>query len=105
MSEVYWALYQQQNGLMQLIDSEEISPPSLVKTDSVLSDALWLGVGTGCEYQTQFQLKMTGSFTERYPRAFDMLPLAQDLLNRGCVVSAEKAIPVYLRDNVAQKPS
>jgi tRNA threonylcarbamoyladenosine biosynthesis protein TsaB len=105
MSEVYWACYQQHNGLMQLIGSEQISPPSLVKPDSALADVQWLGVGTGCEYQTQFQLTMTNTYVDRYPRALDMLTLAQDLFARGCLVSAQEAIPVYLRDNVAQKPS
>jgi len=104
MSEVYWACYQQQDGLMQLISNEQISPPPLVTVDTALADTQWLGVGSGCEYQAQFQLKMVESYLDRYPRALDMLILAQDLFARGCVVSAQEAIPVYLRDNVAQKP-
>lgn len=104
MNEVYWALYQQQNGLMQLIGSEKISSPSLVTTDQLFSNIRWLGVGTGCEYQSQFQLTIADSYTQRYPSALDMLSLAQDLFARGLVVSAQEAIPVYLRDSVAQKP-
>jgi tRNA threonylcarbamoyladenosine biosynthesis protein TsaB len=104
MSEVYWACYQQQDGLMQLIGNEQISSPPSVTVDGVLADVQWLGVGTGCEFQTQFQLTMTESYVDRYPKAVDMLPLAQDLFARGLVMSAQEAIPVYLRDSVAQKP-
>lgn len=105
MSEVYWALYQQQNGLVTLIDKEQLTSPNQVKCDIQYQSIEWLGMGTGCEYQDQFQLKLGKCFVERYPRALDIATLAQDLFVRGCVVSAEQAIPVYLRDDVVHKSS
>jgi tRNA threonylcarbamoyladenosine biosynthesis protein TsaB len=105
MSEVYWALYKQDDGLATLIGKEQLTPPQRVTADDQHASVQWIGMGTGCAYQDQFQLKLKNSFVGRYPRARDMATLAQDLWARGCVVSAEHAIPVYLRDDVVHKPS
>jgi tRNA threonylcarbamoyladenosine biosynthesis protein TsaB len=37
------------------------------------------------------------------PRAKEVVELAQEVVKQGKTVSAENALPVYLRDNVAKK--
>lgn len=104
MGEVYWALYEQKEGLAQLMGQEQLTKPEQVSSEVCFDQTDWMGVGTGCAYSDQFVLKVRATLVERYPRASDIAILAQDLFARGCVVSAEKAVPIYLRDNVVQKP-
>jgi tRNA threonylcarbamoyladenosine biosynthesis protein TsaB len=43
-------------------------------------------------------------YRNQKPHAADVARLAARAFGQGNVVSAEQAIPVYLRDNVADKP-
>jgi tRNA threonylcarbamoyladenosine biosynthesis protein TsaB len=44
--------------------------------------------------------KIQGFHGEKYPQARAMIPLAQAALAAGQIVSAENALPVYLRNRV-----
>ena len=103
MGEVYWACYKQENGLVSAVNQERVSAPNQVNCTHDVGAASWVGVGTGCEYQAQFALRCTRYAIDRYPRASDMAVLAQTLFANGDMVSAEQAIPVYLRDDVVDQ--
>jgi len=104
MSEVYWGVYQISGaGVMELHGDEQVCAPGEV----VLPDeGEWRGVGSGWdEYSTALR-ERCGALVhtvmpERLPRARDIAPLACVAFQRGLSVSAERAMPVYLRNQVA----
>lgn len=84
MQEVYWGVYQEQQGLMQPLQSDRLS--SIKEIDSVESDYVRVGNIWNDEVL--------------YPHATALLSLAVPLFESGHTVSAMKAEPVYLRNNV-----
>jgi len=108
IQEVYWGVYESEaNGLMQLHGEEVVCPPSRVPLPS--GDG-WYGAGTGWEaYLPALQARLreaAGAWDgRRYPAARDVAALAAAGYGRGEAVAAEQALPVYLRDEVAVKPS
>ena len=105
MGEIYWALYEPTgDGTVQLAAAEQVAPPDAVK---VPADTRFFGVGSGWRtyrehLEKAFNEQIIGSDPERYPLAKDMLPLVlRELKNNQCV-SADQALPVYLRDNVVK---
>jgi len=105
MGEIYCASYQRQNGIVELIGSERVCPPEQFKPDSKQQ---WVGVGTGWrEYDAilrdNFAGKLADVAVDHYPNAAVMIKLATIEADAGRMLTAEQAIPVYLRDNVAKK--
>ncbi|VAX07355.1 tRNA threonylcarbamoyladenosine biosynthesis protein TsaB [hydrothermal vent metagenome] len=105
MGEVYWGHYQFNNGRMCLQGSEAVSTVATIK----LPPGEWLAFGSGCQTYPEDLSVLNGvhclsAEREDYPRATSLLELARfDWLEKN-LLSAEQAQPVYLRDNVAQKP-
>ena len=109
MGEVYWATYQANKaGIMQLIGEESVCPPGSIRHfdsgNSAESDN-WFGVGSGWEtYASELQSQMgnalAGFRQGDYPSAEAICTLAADAYQRGEVVDAADALPVYLRDKV-----
>ncbi len=104
MSEVYWGAYQINNaGMMELYGAEQVCAPG----DVVLPDAgEWQGVGSGWKEYGAALRERCGTLVhtvlpERLPRAKDIALLGVTALQRGLAVSAEQALPVYLRNQVA----
>lgn len=69
----------------------------------------WHGVGQGFNAQRgALRERLAGVLgaleAERLPEARDVAALGADILARGEGVPAERALPVYLRDKVAEKP-
>ncbi|GAB6262075.1 tRNA (adenosine(37)-N6)-threonylcarbamoyltransferase complex dimerization subunit type 1 TsaB [Photobacterium sp. CCB-ST2H9] len=108
MGEIYWGQYQrQQNGDWSVLGEEAVFPPEMAAERLVtLPEVNWFTAGTG--WQT-YQEQLNGLAVEKqastvlYPEAQDMAWLAQFALQRGEVVDAEHASPVYLRDEVTWK--
>ena len=105
MGEVYCASYHRKNGIVELIGSERVCPPEQFIPDS---EQQWMGVGTGWrEYDSilrdNFAENLADVSVEHYPNASVMIKLAKIKVEAGLMVSAEQALPVYLRDNVAKK--
>ena len=105
-NEVYWGLFKQENGVMQLIGDEMVIAPEKVKTET---SGPWHGVGSGfksyaAELETNRQVHLESIEPERYPLAQDALAQAKIAWQRQQVVDASFAIPTYLRDNIATPP-
>ena len=106
MEEIYWAAYAStQDGLVRLISEEQVTPPNAVR---VPADKQIFGVGSGWEtYGATLEgllgRQITGVAPESFPLAKDMLPLAVKEFNDNRCVTAEQALPVYLRDNVVKQ--
>ena len=108
MDEVYWGVYQRNStGQMVLCGEEAVLPPGQVPLPE--GDG-WFGVGTGWgSYSTVLAKRcgdqLTGWNGEALPHAADVAELGIAGFNAGEATSAEQAIPVYLRDQVAWKKS
>jgi tRNA threonylcarbamoyladenosine biosynthesis protein TsaB len=105
MGEIYCASYKIIDGIAELLDQERVCPPEEFKP---FNDEKWLGVGTGwSEYGSQlasnFSDTLIDSSAAHYPQAKHMITLAQKEIIMGRLISAEQALPVYLRNNVAKK--
>ena len=106
MGEVYWAAYESdQDGLVTALAGEKVASPDAVR---VPSTGQIFGIGSGWgTYRERLERILDGQISgvdpDRFPLAKDMLPLAVREYNAGRCVSAEQALPVYLRDNVVQQ--
>jgi tRNA threonylcarbamoyladenosine biosynthesis protein TsaB len=113
MQEVYWACYDRaDNGFAKLVGKERVGPP-----DSVKLPAAWIGfpdrsvAGIGRGFRAYPTLrdsvgpKVLVARDDLLPRAAEIAQLAALDVSAGRLLKAEEAIPVYLRDNVAQPPS
>jgi len=109
MQEVYWAHYRVGlGGNVELVGSEQVSPPAAVTCAAVdrrlpASGVETLGVGTGWRAYSELgrrfpELRVDASLL---PRAQEVAHLAIAEFRAGRAVSAAAAQPVYLRDQVA----
>ena len=104
MNEVYWGVYQINGaGVMELHGEEQVSVPDKVVLPL---DGKWHGVGSGWKEHGAALRERCGALVqtvmpERLPRARDIALLGVTTLQRGLAVSAEQALPVYLRNKVA----
>ncbi len=102
-----------ENGLVTLVDKEIVCPPQQVPqplTHDLDYDLTgeWFGVGNGWHTYAQTLKAHLGEAVtawdgQHYPQARHLARLAADAYHRGLAVSAEQALPVYLRDEVAWK--
>jgi len=115
MDEVYWGAYQRNAaGLVELVGEECVSSPAEVPLPNgpLVASRTWLGAGAGwAAYQTVLAERCVDQLMVAEP-AWDgtALPHAADVallgvagFEAGQAVSAELALPVYLRDKVTWK--
>lgn len=107
MGEIYWGLFEPANGgVARLIAGERVSDPATVALPPGRS---FFAIGSGWEtygalLAERFKGRVTGAAPARRPQARDLLPLARAELQQGRGLPPEQALPVYLRNEVAQKP-
>lgn len=105
MDEIYWCAYQlEQDNRMSPIIPEMLGTPASIELSNPNS---FIGIGSGWDsYHTIMQPKLTSQLTDwlpnRYPHAQDIAILAATDFQNGQTVSAEYALPVYLRDQVTK---
>lgn len=101
--EVYWGCYRQAGEALVLQDSEIVcSPGSVPQPES----GRWVGAGSGWLAHGETLLQRCGDDVIRVlpdlePRAGDVARLGLYDFMQGRAVTADAAVPVYLRDNVA----
>jgi tRNA threonylcarbamoyladenosine biosynthesis protein TsaB len=106
MGEVYWGAYQADGaGLMAVRIEDCASAPNAVP---VPSTGEWLGAGDGWgtyaeELAERVGAMLAGTEPERMARALDVAILARAAHARGESVPASRALPVYVRNEVARK--
>jgi tRNA threonylcarbamoyladenosine biosynthesis protein TsaB len=105
MGEVYWGAYQADaDGDLVLCGDERVAAATTV---TLPVGGNWQGAGSGWEVYGEAlgrRLDVTTWWSDCPPRAGDIAWLAARAWQRGETVSAEQALPVYLRDEVAVKP-
>jgi len=106
IGEVYWGAYADDGGGTMTARMEDLvaSPAAVPLPD----DGAWFGVGEGWGAYTDALSERLGgkcmrSDPDRLPRALDVAMLAAQAHARGESVSAEQAVPVYVRNTVARK--
>lgn len=103
MGEIYYGAYQRNEaGLAELINEEAVEKPDEVIFPDTEN---WYGLGTGWQtYSDILNRKLDerslGFKGEAYPSAEHIIPLAINAYEKGQTVSAEQAVPVYLRNKV-----
>lgn len=102
MQEVYWAAYRVRADSLELLAQECLSPPGELTPPP---GAPWFGAGSGWGvYPEALKTRVPGlqgvdgTLTAA---AGDIARLAYSAFRQGSAVAPERAIPVYLRDNVA----
>ena len=101
MDEVYAAAYELgADGLPVRVGEEALlAPTALVRP----GDGEWRGVGSAFAAWPDLGARLGLADTDAgiAPLARDLLGMAADAVTRGAVVTAEEALPVYLRERVA----
>ena len=107
MGEVYWSQYAAQDGVMVLTGEETVIAPNHVTAQAGIE---WVGAGSAWSTYAEVldaQLKSNSiqhQYASYYPQSRTIAGLAVHAFNNGAAgLSAEQAIPVYLRNNVAKK--
>ena len=104
MHEIYWGAYAcDATGLMIEAGAERVGKVQTLH----LPAGTWFGVGSGfVAYDAELRARMGGALSgvapDCLPQAHDVATLGAAVLARGGGVSAEQALPIYLRDNIAQ---
>jgi tRNA threonylcarbamoyladenosine biosynthesis protein TsaB len=90
-------------GIMVEYDSEQLSDPQQFPGTTL---SHFIGVGSGWDHYQRLLVpqfkenQLQQCYPERYPRAYDIALLAEQAYQQGQLVAAEKAVPVYLREQV-----
>ncbi len=108
MQQVYWCAYECNDlGLMQPVAEELVCDPIKVPTPACAASGLWALTGSGIDHYAEQILERAGLASRgklrlnRWPHAQDLLTLAADKRAATAFLSAEHAVPVYLRNRVA----
>lgn len=103
MDEVYAGAYGVRDGLMQPLDDDHLCAPAALP--AALRGAFF-GAGNGFAPHAaalRAQCTFSGIDADLFPAAEDVVPLALDAFARGEAQAPERALPVYLRDEVWKK--
>ncbi|MBE0485185.1 tRNA (adenosine(37)-N6)-threonylcarbamoyltransferase complex dimerization subunit type 1 TsaB [Marinobacter sp.] len=107
MGEVYWGCFQCREGLPVMIGEERVCSPVAVSLPELESDAGWIGVGQGWAFVKDMPEAVVSRIRtidhSLIPRAAQVARLAEQGYRQGCAVPAQRAQPVYIRDEVAWK--
>jgi len=105
MKEVYWAWFGT-SPLLISSDAERVSPPAEVVLPELPAGEPWLAAGRGLRAWPELaeRCRAAGAtiFPEMLPRAAEVLDLALPRVQAGQLLDPTDALPVYVRDRVAE---
>ena len=108
MREVYWGCFEvAADGLMQSVGEEHVGPPGSVWLPSDWQAVQGAGRGFAAydELRATLATRLTSVDDRLLPHAADIAVLAAGEARANRLQTAEQALPVYLRDDVARPPS
>jgi tRNA threonylcarbamoyladenosine biosynthesis protein TsaB len=112
MREVYWAEFQESAGLAELAPgaSERVGPETQVEAPDSRDGRAWLAAGRGLAAWPALadRCRAAGALEIHaglLPRAAEILMLARPLVAAGQTLDPALALPVYVRDRVAEPMS
>ncbi len=105
MREVYWALFRTAGGMAT--DAEHVSPAASVVLPAGGAVAKkWVAAGRGLKVYPELAERCAGQGAEVHPdllpRAAEILALARPIVAAGKFLDPAEALPVYVRDRVAE---
>ncbi|ORU92795.1 MAG: tRNA threonylcarbamoyladenosine biosynthesis protein TsaB [Cycloclasticus sp. symbiont of Poecilosclerida sp. N] len=105
MGEVYWCEYVVEKGRLKAISEEVVINPNEIIVEQGKNA---IGIGHGWRAYKEVILNKVAAQSielqaDQLPRAKEVAHLAIAMIESKQTVSAENALPVYLRDNVAKK--
>lgn len=105
MGEVYWCEYKNVKGVLNTVSNECVISPLKIK---VQQEKMAIGIGHGWDTYGNELTQLVNAkelllLPNALPRAREVAQLAVGVIDSGQAVSADNALPVYLRDNVAKK--
>lgn len=104
IGEIFWGIYQRNaDGYAELVGIEQVIAPDVL----AIPPQRGVGVGSGWGAYHELLLERMGTqvtavISERWPKAQAVAQLGAYGFQRGLAVPVEQAMPVYLRDKVAQ---
>ncbi len=107
MREVYWAEFLA-SDLLGPVAGEHVGPPDQVAIvhGEAHSEDVWLAAGRGLrawpDLSARCQMAGAVLFDDLLPRASEVLELARPLVAARQVLDPAEAVPVYVRDRVAE---
>ena len=109
MGEVYWGSYIVSGpGRAELVGHECVcKPDAVVAAAGIAAESGWSGAGSGWCYQKLLEIgagPLQQCEPSLLPHGLDLLALAQSGFSAGEMLAADQVAPVYLRNNVAEKP-
>jgi tRNA threonylcarbamoyladenosine biosynthesis protein TsaB len=108
MKEIYWALYTLPHE-QQTVELQSTEVVGIAEKVNIQNSRPMIGIGSGWkEYRNDLlgalkEYQISNIYPDILPSAEEISVLAAIKLQRGEGLSAEKAIPVYLRNDVAKK--
>jgi tRNA threonylcarbamoyladenosine biosynthesis protein TsaB len=102
MGEVYFAHYQNQQGIATLVGEEQVTSPETAAEQIDISSMAVAGTGWQA-YPVLSELLNGQSVSVSYPYARFMLPLAKQTLSAGQGMAVDAITPEYLRNTVTWK--
>jgi tRNA threonylcarbamoyladenosine biosynthesis protein TsaB len=106
-TEVYFGAYAEQNGYMQLLGHEGVFEAAAIPAQN--ADNIWVGVGSGWKLAETLTsaagVTISSTYLEEYPEGTDLLDLGEAGYKAGAAKTAPEALPEYLREQVAAKPT
>ena len=104
MHEVYFGVYQINNGKAEPLQAEQVAKPVDITLEEIdISGAICTGSGWQAyaeEMQERFSAFDLEQNPEKYPHARQLLDIAQQHFVNGQLLSADQVLPVYIRDKV-----
>jgi tRNA threonylcarbamoyladenosine biosynthesis protein TsaB len=106
MNQVYWGAFaRNEKGLMELQGQEIVIAPAAIPLPE---GSGWVGAGSGWDQYAAVLAARLGSHVSEwrkqvFPEARHVMELGLEFLKAGQTVTAEQALPVYVRDEVAAK--
>ena len=110
MREVYWAGFRLADGVLAPHGAERVGAAAEVALPEGLSpgaDSMWAAAGRGLKAWPALaeRCRAAGAcevFADLLPRAAEVLALARPLVAAGHMLDPAEALPVYVRDRVAE---
>ena len=104
MDEVYWGAFEVKDGLVRALQAEQVCKPETV---NIPENQIFSGVGTGWGFLSRMpdtvQTAITVTDDTLLAKAEYIARIAESKYADNELVSADQAIPVYLRDTVTWK--
>jgi tRNA threonylcarbamoyladenosine biosynthesis protein TsaB len=102
MDQVYTAAYEWRSD-WQCVQAPSVNSPENISVPTEWKDLAFTTVGNACDaFATRWPAELSGQHMSAMPTAQALLRLSPVAFGQGLAVQPEDALPLYIRDKVAQ---